>query len=350
MNLKDLTLEICSLMSISGHESTNTEKLFGLVGEHFDECKTDAVGNHFLIKRSAKKDAPTVLIDTHYDEIGMYVTDIRDGGFLGICSVGGLDPAIMQASEVTIYGKEIISGVIASTPPHLKSADDEKKLKKIDELIVDTGYSKDEISEIVRVGTPVGFAPVYRELGKDTGRIAGKSFDDKACAAAAIYALCNTPREKLAANVCLLLSCHEETVHIGGVAPAAFAEKPDYAMVIDVNFARVPNTPNYETIVMGEGISVAMSSVTDRKLTNLVLELCAEKEIGHTRCAAPMATGTNSMALNLVGEGIPVVDIGLPLKNMHTYTEVIDMKDCETLARLVEEFVCSEKIAEVYSK
>ena len=350
MNLKDLTLAICSLMSISGHEGTNTEALFELVGEHFDECKTDAVGNHLFIKRAAKANAPTVLIDTHYDEIGMYVTDIREGGFLGVCSVGGLDPAIMQAAEVTVYGKETISAVIASTPPHLKSAEDEKKLKAIDELIVDTGYSKEEISEIVRVGTPVGFAPIYRELGKDTGRFAGKSFDDKACAAAAIYAICNTPREKLAANVCLLLSCHEETVRIGGVAPAAFAEKPDYAMVVDVNFARVPNTQKTDTIVMGEGISVTMSAVTDRKLTNLTLELCAEKEISHTRCASPSSTGTNSTSLNIVGEGIPVVDVGLPLKNMHTYTEVVDMKDCETLARLIEEFICSEKIAEVYAK
>ena len=69
MNLKELTIAICSLMSISGHEGTNTEKLFGLAGEHFDECKTDAVGNHLFIKRCAKPNAPTVLID-----------DIGDGG------------------------------------------------------------------------------------------------------------------------------------------------------------------------------------------------------------------------------------------------------------------------------
>jgi endoglucanase len=256
----------------------------------------------------------------------------------------------MQATEVTIYGKETISGVIASTPPHLKSAEDEKKLKNIDELIVDTGYSKEEISEIVRVGTPVGFAPIYHELGKDTGRIAGKSFDDKACAAAAIYALCNTPREKLAANVCLLLSAHEETVRIGGVAPAAFAVKPDYAMVIDVNFASVPDTDKGETVPMGKGVSVTMSAVTDKKLTRMVLELCREKEIAHCKCAAASSTGTNSTCLGIVSDGIPLVDIGLPLKNMHTYTELIDLEDCETLAKLVREFVCSKKIAEVYGK
>ena len=37
----------------------------------------------------------------------------------------------MQAAEVTVYGNKTISAVIASTPPHLKSADDEKKLKAL---------------------------------------------------------------------------------------------------------------------------------------------------------------------------------------------------------------------------
>ena len=32
----------------------------------------------------------------------------------------------------------------------------------------------------------------------------------------------------------LLLSCHEETVRIGGIAPAAFDLCPDYAVVIDI--------------------------------------------------------------------------------------------------------------------
>jgi len=65
MNLENLTTSLCSLMSISGHESENYEELIALIGKYFDEYKTDAVGNHLFIKKAAKENAPTLLIDTH---------------------------------------------------------------------------------------------------------------------------------------------------------------------------------------------------------------------------------------------------------------------------------------------
>ncbi len=348
MNLEKLIVSLSSLMSISGHESENTEALLSLVGEYFDEYRTDAVGNHLFIKKAAKKNAPTLLIDTHFDEIGMMVTEILDGGFLCVTSVGGLDPAIMQASEVVIYGNVTLRGIVASTPPHLKNPDDKGKLKNIDELMIDTGYPKEELEKIVRIGTPVGFAPVYKKLGKSENLIVGKSFDNKACAAAAICGIAEAKRDDLAANVCLLLSCHEETVRIGGIAPAAFDIKPDYAVVIDVNLAHVPGTEKYETVEMGEGISASISAITDKKLTNMVIGLCEDKNIKVQRCAAPSSTGTNTTCLSIVGQGIPVADIGLPLKNMHTYTEVIDLDDVRALADFVREIALCEKIAEVY--
>ena len=347
MDLKQLIFSLCSLMSISGHESTASKELLALVGEYFDEYKQDAVGNQLFIKRSKKANAPALLVDTHFDEIGMIVTDIKEGGFLSVTSIGGLDPAIMQASKVCIYGTKTITGIVASTPPHLKNRDDAKKLKDINELIIDTGYSKEELESIVRLGTPVGFAPVYTTLG-ESELIAGKSFDNKACAAAAIYGIINTKAEDLAADVYMLLSCHEETVRIGGVAPAAFDLQPDYAVVIDVNLGRVPDTKKGDTVALGEGISVALSAITDRKLTSSVMALCEEKEIKYQRCAAPSSTGTNTTCLSIVGRGVPVADIGLPLKNMHTYTEVIDLSDARTLADFVSALVSSEKIAEVY--
>lgn len=349
MDLKQLIYSLCSLMSISGHESTNSDALTELIGEYFDEHKTDSVGNHLFIKKASKANAPTLLIDTHFDEIGMLVTDIKEGGFITVTSVGGLDPSIMQASEVRIYGQETLTGIIASTPPHLRSKESSKKLKDIDELLIDTGYPKEELEKIVRIGTPVGFAPIYRSLGNKENIIAGKSFDNKACAAAAIYGISNAQKEELAANVCLLLSCHEETVKIGGVAPAAFDLRPDYAVVIDVNLATVPSVERSETVDMGEGISIAFSAITDKKLTKLALELCDENLIKCQKCAAPSSTGTNTTCLSIVSGGVPVADIGLPIKNMHTYTEVLDLNDAKALADFVKALVCSQKIAEVYA-
>lgn len=347
MNLKDLTVSLCEIMSISGQEKLSSEGLLSIAKDYFDEYKIDDLGNHLFIKRCAKKNAPLIMIDAHFDEIGMLVKEIKDDGFLTVCAVGGLDSTIMQASRVVIYGKETIYGVISSTPPHLRSHEKEDTIE-VEKLLIDTGYSGKALRELVEIGTPVGFEPVYHELMND--RITGKGLDNKACAATALYALTNTKKEELAGDVCLLLSCFEETARCGGVAPAAFSLLPDYAMVIDVNLARVPDTPKSDTVVMGDGVSVSISAVTDKRLTDMTVELCKEKNIKHQRIAAPSSTGTNATALNLVGGGVPVVDVGLPLKNMHTYTELVDLSDSAELSRLVKEFVCSKEIAEVFSK
>ena len=60
---------------------------------------------------------------------------------------------------------------------------------------------------------------------------------------------------------------------------------------------------------------------------------------------AQMKVKSNATTVNLVGLGIPTVDVGLPLACMHTYNEVISMKDVNTLVSLVREFICSDKIA-----
>jgi endoglucanase len=289
-----------------------------------------------------------VLIDAHLDEVGMIVSDVLEGGFLRIVGIGGIDPAIMQAADVVVYGKEEMRGVVVSTPPHLRSSD-EKKLTPIDELLIDVGqgYTKEELCELIPIGTPVGFAPCYSELSNEY--IAGKSFDDKACAAVALMAVLDTPADSLAADVYVALSAREETARDGGVRNVCFREEPDYAMVIDVNLAAVPDTPRHETVDYGAGVSISISAITDRKLTKMTEKLCSEKEIKFTRIASPSSTGTNTPVMNLAGRGIPTVDVGLPLKNMHTYNETLSMSDMEELCKLVEAFVTSEDIKEAFA-
>lgn len=344
MDLKTLIFKLCAIFSVSGFEKRGTAELVSLVGDRLEFLGTDRVGNHLLRKRCTKKDAPKILIDTHFDEIGMIVTDITDDGFLRVAPLGGIDSSILQAADVLIYGKETLRGVVCSTPPHLKKSD---KLPKPEEVLIDTGLSAKQVRSLIDVGTPVGFAPVYGELLN--GRLAGKSFDDKACAACALWALMNTPSEALAGDVYVLLSSFEETSRLGGASSAVFSVAPDYAMVIDVNLARVPDTKDFETVEMGKGISISVSAATHTELTKAVRRLCEEREIAHSVIAAPSSTGTNAPSVNLTLDGIPVVDVGLPLASMHTYNEVIDMEDCNALVRLVKEFVCSENIAEQMS-
>ena len=337
------------MMSVSGHEQRELKKIKALFGDGFDEIIADAPGNIMLVKKCGRENAPKILVDTHFDEIGFFVSGIYEGGFLSFVPIGGVDPAILQACDVIVYGEKEIRGVVTSTPPHLAKKENKDKYPDTDKLYIDTGYSEDEIKKLVKIGTPVGFAPVWTELAG--GRLAGKSFDNKACAACALFAVMSVPKCELAGDVFVLLSCFEETARGGGgVTAGAFGIYPDYALVIDVNLAKVPDVPERETVPMGEGVSVSLSAVTDRKLTARVIEMCEKEKIRFTKCVSASSTGTNAVPLNLVGEGIPVCDVGLPLKGMHTFGETIDLGDANELVRLVSAFLRSEKIAEEFKK
>lgn len=341
-------IKLCSLMSVSGFEHRAKDVLAREYAELFDESFCDGVGNHIFVKRCGKQDAPRLMIDTHFDEIGFVVAEVLDGGFLRIANIGGVDRAIMQAADVIIYGKREIRGVIASTPPHLRDGDG--KLPTMDKMLVDVGlgYTREELEQIACVGTPVGFAPVYSRLLNN--RIAGKSFDNKACAAIAIRAISEIDSRDLAADIYLTLSCREESAKSGGAYVCANRIKPDYAVVIDVNLANAADVSDRESVEMDGGISVSLCASTDRALTRRAIELCKREELPYTPKAEASSTGTNAVCVNLASCGIPVVDVGLPLRNMHTYNEVISLEDAQTLCDFLKAFSADAEIARDFSE
>ncbi len=346
MELSERIVKLSSMMSITGYEDYEAGALREWLERDFDGYEIDSMKNQIFIRKCGRENAPKILVDAHMDEIGMYVTEIHEGGFLGVVSIGGLDTRILQAADVMIYGKKVIRGVVASTPPHLAKPEDAGKLKKVDELLIDTGYTKEEIGEFVSIGTPVGFSPKYTRLGEK--QLAGKGFDDKACAACAIHALLSIPREELAGDVYVMLSAHEETDRLGGIVVGAYRVMPHYAMVIDVNLGKTPDTKPEETVELGKGPSITLSAVTNRRLTAMTLDLAEQKRIKVQKSVAASHTGTNAPSLGLVRAGIPVVDVGLPLKSMHTYNEVLNLDDAAALAELIRAFVCDKNIAEVF--
>ncbi len=349
MELKERIISLCSLMSISGSETSHahTAALAALAGGAFDEYKTDPLGNHLFIKRCGRADAPAILIDTHFDEIGMMVTGIKDGGFLSIAPIGGVDTRILQAGEVMVYGKETLYGVIGSTPPHIQKPGDADKLTPMDQLFVDIGYTEEEAKALIPLGTLVGFKPRYTSLRN--GRLCGKAFDDKACAACAMEAVMSTPAEALAGDVYLLLSACEE-VGGRGAAVAGFGIRPAYALVADVTHANVPEAKDAYLSEMDSGVVITHSAVTDRKLTRMTVAMCREKDIPYTEDAAPGNTGTNANVLGNCAEGIPSVLVSLPIKSMHSATEVLSLKDAGALVATMAAFIASGEIKEVFGQ
>lgn len=345
----ELLKTLCDTMSISGSTRTAAESLRTLFEGGFDSVVTDPVGNVILTKKCGAECAPHLLIDAHLDEVGMMVSEICEGGFLRVVPIGGIDTRILQAADVLIYGSEVIRGVVASTPPHLQAAGDTDKLVKMKDVLIDTGYSKERLEQFAPVGTLVGFASGLRPLaGK---MLSGRGLDDKCCAAAALLALEETPRESLTFDVTLVLAAFEETAATGGAAPAAYSVSPDLALALDVDFGSAPDDgDNKELLPLGDGLSVTFSSVTSRRCTKAFVRLCEEKKIKYQICVSAGSLGTDGEVISVSRGGLSCVNLGVPLRNMHTYTEVISGDDALALADGIAAVMTSSLMAEEASK
>ena len=346
MDLKALITSLCGIYSVSGAESGGAQSVGRVLGDLFDEQITDAVGNHIFIKRCGRKNAPKILVDAHFDEIGMMVTDITEDGFVRFTNVGGVDTRILPGAKLLIYGKKIVEGIVCAMPTRLLGNDPEK-LPEIGQLYLDTGIGAHELKKMISIGSSIGFMPTYTNLLG--GKIAGKAFDDKACGACAAYGIAAVETKDLAGDVYFLFSAGEETSMLGA---RTGGERicPDYAMVIDVTHAATPDTGDLPLASFGSGAVLEYAPVVNRAMTNMLKKVVVQKEIPFTCAATGGSTGTNANRLWMTGDGVPTVLVSLPIKNMHSSTEVLDLRDAQAVADVVSAFVSDKEIGEDFAR
>ena len=342
LEYKTLLRQLCGIMSIPGCERSAFGDVKALVGDRFDDMYCDPARNIVLVKKSANPGAPRIMLDAHFDEVGMIVTGVTDEGYLRVINVGGIDRQLLPASDMWVYAPQgKLYGVFASLAPHLVKPG-EDKVPEWKDLLLDIGCrTKEEAEKLVPLGTPVGY---YNE-GDDlpNNRITGRGFDDKACAAGLICAVDAIPAEDLTFDVYITLSSGEE-VGGGGAGRAAFAIQPELAIITDVNFALTPGVSGDEGGKFGEGPMISLSAVTDRRLTKKIIALADKLEMKHKKVVEATSTGTNSSCVYCVNEGIPVAVVSIPLANMHSFNESLCLDDAEAFIKLIGEIVKDKEI------
>ena len=349
MEVKELIRSMCTAVSVAGYEymaQGEYEKIFrGLPKSSFDEFRFDDMGNCHIVKAADKKvDNPVkILLDAHIDQIGMMVSGICEGGFLRVSPLGGVDANILLGSHVYVYtspdgftfgSEKKILGVVCNTPPHLKNVSS-NLLPETHEILIDTGYSKEALEKIVRIGAPVSFKADFCELRNDI--IACSGLDDRVCGAIIVEAIRRLKNH--GADVHGLLSAGEEIFGFLGAKTGAAYAKPDLAVVFDVDYARDPDVDAAVSIEVGKGAGVLYSACTSMNLTRQLVNLAKRKELPLQIIADPLSTGTNAQAIQIAGDGIPCICLSLPLKNMHGYYEAASMKDVEASVNLLVELI-----------
>ncbi len=288
-----------------------------------------------VVGRMAGEAPYTILLDAHLDEVGMIVTDVDDAGFLRVAAAGGLDLRTLPARQVTVWGKKPVPAVFCSTPPHL--AKGEQTFDDIGALAVDTGLG-DNAKTLISPGDFVTFR--QKPAALTGGRVTGKAFDDRA----AVACLIETARRlhesgrPLPCEVVFLLSDQEE-LGLRGARTAAFRLEPDEAVAVDVSFGDGPDVPAHACGKLGGGAMLGISPTLSPAVTDGLRRVAERDNIPWQPEAMGGATSTNADAIALSRAGVPCSLLSIPLRNMHTPVEVVDLADLESVCRLLTAYL-----------
>ncbi len=334
-NLQNYLFELCGENLPSGFEQ-GSHAIKNLLAPLVDECRIDASGNVIGIRKAVLPNAKKILLDAHLDEIGLIVTKIDDNGFLHFTNLAGFSPISLPASMVTVKGIRPLPGIVATLPPHLLTAEEQKQILPMKKLVIDIGCSAEKARQLVKVGDPI----ILRQSCTDllNHRICGKALDNRAGVAVLLDVLYALRKMPLPIDLYTVFSTGEEFNGFGAIH-AANELAPDEALVIDVTHGVSVNTPKEKAFPLGSGAVIGVAPILNGEVTNRLLALADKYQIAHAREAMSGRTGTNSDCIASSRYGVPTGLVSIPLRYMHSGCEVVDLADMKECSRLIMQYV-----------
>ena len=331
MNIKETLFALSSADGV-GNIREASDLAYDLLKEY---CKTEKSDTLTVIGYLKGESDYTLMLDAHIDQIAMIVTDIDDNGFLTVAKSGGIDIRALPSRRVTVHGKEKVAAVFCATPPHLSSG--EKEYTDIADIKLDTALGA-KAKEIISIGDYVTFSADPCELLGT--RVSGRSFDDRAAVACLIEVAKRLKDKKLPLNVAFVLSDGEE-LGMRGIRPAAFKVDPNEAIAIDVSFGDGIGISEDECGKLGEGSMIGISPALDRKISQKLIKTAKDNNIPYQTEVMGERTGTNADMIAVSRQGVRTGTLSIPLRNMHTEVETLDIKDLDSVCELLCAYILS---------
>ena len=326
-----------SEFGVSGHESQIRKCVSKLMSEFCDDVYTDTLGNVIGIKKGTDSSCPSIMIEGHMDELGFMVSNITEDGSIKFVPIGGFDPKIVTGTEVTVWGKEKLFGVIGATPPHLFS--DGSKVLKLSDLCVDLGLSGEKAKELVSIGDIITINTFFTPLMGDF--VAARCIDDRGGLAIVLKSLEILSAFELKNDIIAVATVQEE-VGLRGAKTAAAHIKPGCAIAIDVCHGTSPGVSE-DAFHCGKGPVITIGPNLHTKMTRKIIELAKRDGIDIQLEACHGDTGTDAWEIQVAGSGVPTALLSVPLRYMHTNYEVCDTNDLENAAKLIATFATQLK-------
>jgi len=326
--------------SPSGYEGEAQAVFDQYVKPAADAYAPDALGNRIATLNPSGD--PVLMLAGHMDELGLIITYINKEGFLYFDTIGGHDLSVISGRRVLLQtANGIVRGVTGKRAIHLMDDEDRKKVPKKHEIWIDIGArSKAEALERVTIGDA---ATYDHELEMIHGSIGtARAFDNKVGAYIVGETLIRLAKAKngLAAKVVSVATSQEE-IGVRGATTAAYSVSPHIAVAVDVGHATDhPDCDNrkYGETKLSGGPILCRGANINPKVFDRLLRAAKTLKIPYQLEADPRPTGTDARAIQMGRGGVATGLISVPLRYMHTPSELVDLEDVEHCVQLLVEF------------
>jgi len=335
MKLVDILEKLSNANGVTGREGEVRDLMKQYLKPYVDEIREDRLGNLIAFKKG-NKDAPSVMLAAHMDEVGLMIKNIKKKGFLQFTEVGGIDDRLLLAQKVIVHtDKGPLNGVVGSKPPHIQTEEERKKVIDADKLFIDVGAKDTEEAEKmgVQVGDVVSFDTKFVRISENV--VLGKAFDDRVGCAIMIETLRRL--QKVDCNVYAVGTIQEE-VGLRGATIAAFQVAPDVAIVLESTVAG--DMPGVEEgkapAKIGEGpvLTVADAGlIAHPKVLRLLIDSAKENKIPY-QLETGIRGSTDAARISLSREGVPSGVIAVASRYIHSPAAILDLDDAEKTVKL----------------
>jgi len=317
--------------------------------------KIDSFNN--VIAEVAGSSDQVVMIDAHIDTIGFMITNIGNAGamngMISIGQIGGSDNSILSARNLVILtDKGKVNAVVNRRHSHLVDEESNETIVTMNNALVDIGLRGfRKVNAAVKIGDPIVYHPSFAQLR--ASYYSGCGFDDKSGCFILIEAIKEIvkSRRKPIPTLIFTFSAQEET-YGKKVRPLVKKYKPDLFIEVDVTFAtdwsddeedeKIPGRCN-----LGQGIVLYRGVEIDKSCFKMIRATAKRHKIKVQYQASMGSIGYTSTEVTHEGTGIKALILGIPLRNMHTSVEIINLNDLNYGTQLLTSFLLHRRIDRV---
>jgi putative aminopeptidase FrvX len=332
--------ELLHARSPSGYEGEAQAVFDRHVKPAADAYTGDALGNRIATLNLSGD--PTLMLAGHMDELGLILTYVNKDGFIYFDTIGGHDRTVISGRRVVIAtANGPVKGVTGKRAVHLMDEVDRKKVPEIHEIWIDIGAtSKKEALERVSIGDAATYDHEFELIHGSIGT--ARAFDNKVGAYIVGETLIRLAKDskKPAAKVVAVATSQEE-IGIRGAMGSVYSVDPQVALVVDVGHATDhPDCDNrkYGETKLSGGPILCRGPNIHPKVYDHLLKAAKKLKIPYQIESDPRPTGTDARAIQVGRGGVATGIVSIPLRYMHTPSEVVDLEDVERCVKLFVEF------------